>query len=372
MSQRDQQSERAASAADVFDAPWEWDFFQALRQIECAFPDSARLGTSDTLRDDPARFGQFISLAFATSTLERRHAETVQPRDLFDDSPPPPPKLLIRFTGLTGPQGPLPLVLTEFIRNRLTGVDDPDLPRTTFGEGADQPQAARRDPVLAEFIDLFHHRLICLFYRAWAVANQTVDFDRSHLPGASTSFAEWLASLFGHGLPEFDGLDSIPTWQKVAFTGHFANPTRHLSGLRGVVGAAFATGSEVEPLVGQWVNIPEGESCRLGERPGTGTLGVNCLVGSRFWDRQMKFNVRLGPMPYAEFITFLPGEKNHRRLHDWINLYTRQEFDWEAAIVLRRDEVPPLRLGRGAQLGRTGWVHSRPFALDPEDYHVNS
>ncbi len=355
----------------LFDAPWEWDFFQALRQVECAFPASTRLGQSTTLRDDPVRFGQFISMAFASSALERRHAETIRPQDEWKTSPLPAPKLSVRFTGLTGPQGPLPLVLTEFIRNRLTGVDDPDLPRAAFGEGAGQPQVNRRDPALAEFIDIFHHRLICLFYRAWAQANQTVDFDRQHLEDEQPSFAEWIASIFGHGLPEFDGLDTIPTWQKLAFAGYFAAPTRHLSGLRSIVAAAFATGSEVEPIVGQWVEIPEEERCRLGERRGTGTLGVNCLVGSRFWDRQMKFKIRLGPMPYREFLTFFPGENNFRRLNDWANLYTRQEFCWEAALIIRRNEVPPLRFDVPRQLGRNAWLSSQTFDYDPDDFRIN-
>jgi type VI secretion system protein ImpH len=382
---------------DLFKAPWKWDFFQALRQIECEYSHTARVGVSTTLRDDPVRFGQFISLAFAASTLEQPHPESARAKEAALESqfgpqkptiryvpsgcrkcidtllPSPPEKMLVRFTGLTGPNGPLPMVLTELIRNRLTGVDDPDLPRTVFGENADQPQASRRDPGLADFIDIFHHRLISLFYRAWALANKTVDFDRHDLPGERNYFSEWIASLFGNGLPEYDGLDGIPSWQKLAFAGHLAAPTRHLSGLRGILSTVFSTRSEVEALVGHWVRIPDRERCRLGRSRRTGVMGSTCIVGSRFWDRQQKIAIVLGPMPYEEFQSFLPGGKCHRLLHEWIAFYTRREFFWEARIVLQREEVPPFRLRagrRGVQLGRNAWLRHRSMNYDPSNYRI--
>jgi type VI secretion system protein ImpH len=375
---------------DLLETPWAWDFFEALREIERAFPDKPRVGTSKILADDPVRFGQFVSLAFATSTLEQAHAETMPERE-SDDRPLRPTKLPVRFLGLTGPNGPLPLVLTEFIRNRLTGVDDPDQPRTFFGEGADQPQVVRRDPALAEFIDIFHHRLISLFYRAWALANQAVDSDRHRFPLDELHFSRWLASLFGHGLKEYEGLDSVPTWQKIAFAGFFANDTRHLAGLCGLLTAAFQTRVQTTPLVGQWVQIPHKERWRLGETPRTATLGNSCVVGSCFWDRQQKFSVRLGPMPFSEFVRFFPGAPARRCLEDWIANYMRRAFAWKAVIVLHREEVPPFCLGVPNALGRTTWLcrrtsdneaaarrdgHEPPiprlFPRDPEDYHITS
>jgi type VI secretion system protein ImpH len=377
---------------DVFEQPWAWDFFQAMRQIECVYRDHPPLGTSRTLREDPVRFGQFISLAFAASSLEQAPKPAVTPDSWSDDPLPPEPafrKLLVRFTGLTGPNGPMPLVFSEMVRNRQAGIDDPDLPRAAFGEDADLPLASRRDPALAEFLDIFHHRLITLFYRAWAMAQKAVDFDRVALPADGFEdederssarethyFSEWIASTFGEGLPDYDGLDSIPTWQKLAFAGLLSDPTRHLEGLGKVLAAAFATGSQVTPLVGQWLEIPARECCRLGETPRTGALGRTAVVGSRVWDRQQKITLQLGPVSFAEFQSYLPGGLCHRQLHDWVAYYTRREVRWEADILLRRDEVPKTRLDsiskplRGGGLGRTNWLSSRPFQHDPRDYQV--
>ncbi len=334
--------------------PWKHDFFQAVRSIECAFIDQPRIGRSRALRDDAVRFGQYLTLAFAPSTME-------QPQ--WDAHPK---KISVQFTGLSGPQGPLPLRLTEFVRNRLRGIYDPDIQGTAADTSADGGLVAPRDSTLAEFIDIFHHRMISLFYRAWAVAQKSVDFDRIQ----DRCFAEWIASLFGAALPEIDGLDAIPTWEKLPFAGHLANQTRHASGLEGVLADAFATRAEVFCLTGHWVRIPEPQLCRLGASRELGTLGKSCVVGSAIWDRSMKFSVNLGAMSFQQFETFLPGALGHRRLHDWIAFYTRREFYWEAAILLKKDEVPKISLGLAGRLGYTTWVSSLPFKKDPSDYHV--
>lgn len=338
--------------------PWKHDFFQAVRRIECAYPELPRIGKSKRLRHDPVRFGQFVSLAFATSALER------------GNSPDDKQTVAVRFTGLTGPNGPLPLRMTEFIRNRLRGVYDPDLRGSAADTSAQYGIVSPRDSTLAEFLDVFHHRMISLFYRAWAAAEKTVDFDRE----SDRIFAEWIASTCGLGLPEFDGLDSIPTWNKVAFAGHLGHQTRPVAGLRGILAEAFRFPAEVISLVGHWVAIPKDQQCRLGESPDTGRIGSSCVVGSKIWDRRLKIFIRLGPMSLRQYESFLPGympaQMSLFQLRDWVALHTRREFYWDAAIILKKEEVPKISLGRSGRLGYTCWLSSVQFSQDPEDYKI--
>lgn len=334
--------------------PWKYDFFQALRAVECAFPEQPRLGRSRTLRDDPLRFSQLLSLSFATSTLAQPHQREATNR------------LAVQFMGLTGPNGPMPLRLTEFIRNRLRGIYDPDVRGTAADTTAESGTGAPKDSTLAEFLDIFHHRMISLFYRAWAVAQKTADFDREE----DRCFAEWLACLFGAGSPAMDGADSVPTWQKLPFTGHLACQTRHSGGLEGVLAEAFSTQAKVHNLTGHWITIPPEQRCYLGRSPSFGSLGSTCVVGSRIWDRQMKFTVQLGPMSLTQMENFLPGRACHQPLHDWIAFYTRREFYWEAILLLKKEEVPKISLGQSGRLGYTMWLSSQPFKHDPGDYRV--
>ena len=68
-----------------------------------------------------------------------------------------PAKLPVNFLGLFGPNGPMPVHITEYARER---------------------QLNAHDPTLVGFLDLFHHRILSLFYRAWAVNQKAADLDR--------------------------------------------------------------------------------------------------------------------------------------------------------------------------------------------------
>jgi type VI secretion system protein ImpH len=339
----------------VLERPWDFDFFGALRRIESSRPDLPRIGKSRALRQDPLRFGQFLALDFATSTMEKPHLTRQEGH-----------KIMVRFTGLTGPNGALPLRYTDFIRNRLRGIQDADLRGPREEASLSQGPGSARDSTLAEFIDIFHHRIICLFYRAWAVAHKAVDLDRKE----DRTFAEWIASTFGCGLPEMEGLDAIPALDRLPFAGHLSCQTRHASGLQGLLSEYFSTRVKVESFAGQWIDIPHEQRCRMGESRETGVLGRSCVVGSKLWDRQMKCGLRLGPMTFAQYELFLPGGISHRRLHAWMAFYTRSELYWEASIVLRKEDVPKTKLGSAGRLGYTTWLTSVPPAKDADQFRV--
>jgi type VI secretion system protein ImpH len=341
-------------AADILSQPWEYDFFHALRTVENEFPSKPRIGRSRSLREDALRFGQFLSLSFAASTLEKPQERQA-----------PANKLAVRFTGLTGPHGPLPLRMTEFIRNRLYGAQETGL----RGQPAAAPQSEsgiRKDSTLAAFLDIFHHRSISLFYRAWAVAQKTADFDREDDRG----FSRWLASFFGCGEDAFDGVDAVPTWRKLPYTGFLADQHRHGSGLAALLRTFFNAPVSVQELAGHWLKIPPEQWCRLGASPATASLGTSAIVGSRIWDRQLKISIRLGPVSFQRFQTFLPGGEGYRELHDWLAFYTRREFSWEAVIILRKEEVPGGRLGTAGALGRTAWLLSGRPPADAPDFKL--
>ena len=340
---------------EVLSRPWDYDFFLALRRVECAHPDLPRIGMSRTLRHDPIRFGQYLSLSFASSALEEPHLDRQKGR-----------KLMVRFTGLTGPNGALPLRYTDFIRNRQRGIYDADIRGTRGDNFTDGGTASPRDSTLAEFIDIFHHRTISLFYRAWAVAQKSADLDRKE----DRTFAEWIATTFGTGLPEMEELDAVPGMHRLPFAGHLSCQTRHAAGLRGVLSCYFSTDVEVENFAGQWIDIPYEQQCRIGESRATGLLGSTCVVGSKLWDRQMKCGLRIGPMTMAQFEMFVPGGLCHARLHAWMAFYTRHELYWEAAIVLRKEEVPKTKLGSAGRLGYTTWLTSVPPGRDADQFHV--
>lgn len=300
-------------------APWEFDFFQALRRLQCEAPQLPRLGHSRRLSEDALRLGQRADCTFAPSTLaaltpaaEGRAARLEQ-----------------FFFGLGGPNGPMPLPMTEYVRDR---------------------ERNQGDSTTKHFLDMFHHRLLSLFYRAWAEARPTVSHDRPD----DDYWSARLAALCGRGMESLLGQGPISDSATFHYSGHLAAQTRYPDGLRAILGEYFGVPVAVEEYVGQWLQLPDRnrlgvEHCRLGE---------DLCLGSHAWDRQHKFRLRLGPLSLERYMALLPGGALFVELAAWVREYQGDELDWDLNLVLEQAQVPPVTLGGDSRLGFNTWLGS--------------
>ena len=317
-----------------------YDFFLAVRSIECARRDLPRVGYSTSPRLDPVRFGQEPALAFPASTIEK--LELSQAADV--------PRLAVRFIGLFGPNGPLPLHLTEYARERKLHV---------------------KDNTLCAFADMFHHRMISFFYRAWACNEPTVSYDRHGAsptnPGDDDAFVRYFASLMGMGTDYLMGRDSLPDNAKLYFSGRLLAGVRNPDGLRSILHEYFGVRVDIEEFSGRWLALPPDCRCQLGSNPASGMLGQTLVVGSRIWDAQGKFRIIIGPMGLSDFNRILPGSVGFQNLCDWVKLYLNDELEWDVRLILKAGAVPPMILGQDCRLGYTTWLHTTELDHDLRD-----
>jgi type VI secretion system protein ImpH len=315
--------------------PWKFHFFQALRRLECAYPDRPRLGESVRASVDPVRLGQDPSMTFAPAMLSGFESR----------GDGLPPRLGVLFLGLFGPNGPLPLHLTEYAYDRRHNA---------------------HDPTLMHFADVFHHRLLSLFYRAWASAQPHVQFDR---PGEDR-YAFHLGALIGLGLGSLRERDALPDAFRLHHAGHLACRTRPPEMLASMLADFLRVPARVEEFHGHWLRLPRELQCRLGESIDTGRLGVNATIGERVWDVQSRFRIVLGPVGYETFQRFLPGGESLERVNALVRGWIDREFEWDLQVVLLQDEVPGVRLGKLGRLGWTSWLLAGSAAGDADDYVV--
>lgn len=324
----------------LWQEPWAWDFFAALRQIQAAFPAAPRFGQGRRPGQEPVRLGQEPSVVFAPSSIagwERGESGRA-------------PRLLVHFFGLFGPDGPLPLHLTEYVRDRRRN---------------------QRDPTLQRFADIFHHRALALFWRAWAESRPTVSFDRPD----DDRFARYVASLAGLGMDAFRDRDAMPDLTKLHFAGHLACQTRHAEGLGDVLSAFFTVPVRVECFIGAWLTLPREDRTRLGGGAASAALGGgggSILLGARVWSRQHKFRLRMGPLSLADYHRLLPGGTSFHRLVAVVRNYAGDTMQWDVNLVLRRDEVPRLELGKAGRLGWTSWIGTRGSDTDAADLFLDA
>ena len=181
---------------------------------------------------------QLVSDKILRSSFAPASVESFSPAD--DDLPA---RLQVYFLGLFGPNGPLPFHLTEFAHERLH---------------------ANRDPSLARFLDVFHHRMLSLFYRAWADSRKAVDLDRP----TESRHSRYFGGFFGLGLPSMRDRDAVPDWAKLFFTGRLAAPNRNPEGLEAILAEDLGVPVKLTTFIGQWMDLPPGSLCSLGCKPG--------------------------------------------------------------------------------------------------------
>jgi type VI secretion system protein ImpH len=308
--------DRLAWLAEVEREPWAFDFHLVLRRIESIFRDKPRLGEALRPSDEPVRCGQPPSTAFAPSAV----TSFTSPRD------GEPGRLGVSFFGMFGPRGPLPVHITEYARDRLRNA---------------------ADGTLVAFIDLFHHRMLLLFHRAWAVAQPTASHDRQD----RNRFTTYLGSLFGLALRATLGRDVIPDSAKLQYSGRLAALTRNAEGLCAVLSDYFDLPIEVEEFIGEWVELPEGGRWLLGHSREKSTLGRSAILGARVWQCAHKFRLVIGPVTRRDFQRMLPGGPSLTRMAALVRAYVGDELKWDVRLVLAPDASVQLQLGREGKLG---------------------
>ncbi|MCX7324127.1 MAG: type VI secretion system baseplate subunit TssG [Hyphomicrobiales bacterium] len=310
-----------------------FDFFEACRQLEYDRPGLPRLGDSATRRDEYARFGQDPHFVFAASNLNRAVRDTDGAVAVY-----------VRFLGLMGPQGAMPLTLTD---------------------EAFQFERAN-DDALARFMDVFNNRFIQLFYRAWADARPISYRDR---PASEDRFSAFLGSGIGLGSQAQRNLDSVDDMAKIGFVGLLGAKTKSASRLSQVLSALLGPRVEIEEFVGIRLMFEPDQRSRVGRA--FATLGRDILLGAAVYSVQDKIRIRVFADTLAQFEGFLPVGTRARALADLVHFYLGLELQWDVELCLPASEVRGMTLGTSGRLGWTSWL-SPNWAVEARQYRADA
>jgi len=312
--------------------PYKFNFFQAMRLIEAQSPGMDRIGRSPRPGGEPVRLGQEPSLGFAPSMLAEFRQGKKGQADYLSGF----------FFGMFGPNGPLPLHLTEHARDR---------------------ERLYHDPTIRAFADIFHHRMMSMFYRAWAEARPAVQMDRPDEDG----FAKFVGSTFGLALSSVRNRDALSDHAKLYMAGRLGLQTKPAEGMQAMLEELFLVPMHVEQYVGEWMPLPDASYLLLGRSPETGSLGMTATLGGRVWGSQHKFRIQCGPLSSEDFQRFLPGAASLEKLCATVRNYIGDELDWELLLLLAGSEVPNVSLGEKGRLGWTSWIGEKPDEAVTDD-----
>lgn len=316
-------------------APETMGFFELLRRLE---RDGARFGRSGGPSREPARLGQRARLTFGT-------------RDVAGFTPGPPAKVDVEVLGLLGPEGALPLHITRWVMGRMSD--------RWFTDGSD----AASDTTFLDFCNLLQHRMMSLYWRAWADARPEVQIEH----GAAGRVQALVETLAGVALPgtKPKGPDA-QTRLKLRHATSLGRQVTSVERLTAYLGDVLEVPVGLVEFIGTWTQIPERLQSRLGQA--YAQLGRSAVVGSRSFQRQTLVELRVGPLTFSRFTQFLADPDLTARLRHAIRHAMGREMEFNLRLVMAREEIPDARLGH-CQLGRTAWLSPKRQA-DADDLRL--
>jgi type VI secretion system protein ImpH len=308
--------------------PGRFDFFQAVRLLLRMYAGREPVGHFVNPNREAVRFAVRQSLSFPPNTIDEIQWDG---------------KILcmrVAFMGLTGPAGVLPQSYSELIVSR----------------------ARARDHTLADFLDIFNHRMISLFYRAWEKYRFGTIYERDGIDRVS----QYLMALIGLGTPGLQNRLAVPDETLLFYTGLLSLQTRSATALKHILESYFEVPVEVEEFVGVWRELDDDNLCVFEDADSySHQLGVGTVVGDAIWDQQSRIRLRLGPLTEQQYLSFLPTGTAYVPLRELTRFFCGPDLEVEAQLILKQPEVPRCDLGKDGESGpRLGWFTWIKSGLD--------
>lgn len=336
--------------------PASFDFFQWVRLQ--SWPRREAAVRRDGARAVAARlrFRGEMSPVFPGSEISRGRMRTERRQAALDQRL----ELFVANFSLSGVLGPLPDSFAEWTRQRL----------------------AERDPAMAEFLDIFNHRLSTLRYELKAAsvpAFDAVQPEDTHQASAAGALMG-LSAFEGEGAAILARRVPLPRRALLALSGLVANGRKSAAQAQIVLGVYLRAPVKVEALVGAWRSIELRDRTLLGQR----VLGDGAPLGRRVWVNHAAVGLHIGPVSYTRLCLLLSDRAHqpdgahdsafgdgYRGLVAMVHYLFDRHVDAVVSIEVEPAGIPPAWLGRprrlagfgsghGLRLGQTGWLRGSP------------
>lgn len=320
---------------ELFEEPYKFDFFQAVRLFERFYADKKAVGGDALPAQESVRFRSRVALDYPPSEVhEISSTET-------DGTEKATVEMLINFMGMIGPTGALPIHYTELALDRIR----------------------HRDTAMWAFLDIFTHRAVSMFFKAWAKYRFPVAYERGE-----DEFTAYLFDIAGLGTKGLRGRMGLEDESLLPYAGLISQKPHSASATENIVSDYFGIEASIDQFFGQWLELTKDDITYLGQK--NSTLGSTALIGSRVWDQQSKYRIKLGPLPFNQFQAFLPNGSANPALFSILKFMAGLEYDFDVKLVLKAKQVPSLvlttRAIRKPMLGWTTWLKTQPFKNDDE------
>lgn len=295
------------------------ELFTLLRSLEVLCNLEHKIGDEKRFNASKLRFGQSAFLSFQEKQI---NALILNDNYL---------KIDIKGFGMFGPNGALPLHISEQIYEK---------------------KLQQKDQTFNDFVDIFHNRLIALFYKSWRDAQDIIS-----LEGKDTwHFSRFIGSIMGLA-DQQNIISDVQNYAKFHYSNLLINVNLPKQNLETILSNYFNMPVRIIENIGQWIDAREFSTLLSNHKKET--LGMGILSGDKIFDATRKIRIEMGPMHPETYLSFLRGKSSALKLIAWVNQYLKYEYEWDAEFIVDKDYISQNTLAEGLALGFTSW-NGRP------------
>ncbi|WP_051303557.1 type VI secretion system baseplate subunit TssG [Psychromonas aquimarina] len=304
------------SIAELIDSPEEYDFYQAVytieRQLAAGKEQQRKVGHDSIPKNELVRFKSDQHLGFPGTSVSKVVPRPSAAHESMLD-------MHVSFMGVTGTNGALPQHYTELVLERLK----------------------YKDTGMRDFFDLFNHRLLSLYYRAWEKYRFPIGFEKSsqnHLDSFSTALNELTGST-----------NSIGKF----YAGIFNRKVRNVAGLRQILSHFTGCEIDIDQFQGKWQQLAESEQTKLGRRSQPegqfACLGVDASIGQKIWDISSSIKVVIKPDAGSKIKDYLNGGRIYQGVNQLISEYLGKSMDYKIQLQVNIGQMPVACLSKESE-----------------------
>ena len=323
-------------------------FFQLVRQLHAEKVDEGNrfcrpVGKDFAPENELVRFRATRSLSYPSAEVSMVEFETSGDKRT---------NLEVSFMGLTGPTGVLPDHYSELVIE----------------------QHRERNEALRDFFDIFNHRSISFFYRAWSkyrlVLNAEMSGGMNHKIDPVT---QSISSLMGIDLDRLKNVANLDGRSLLYFAGHFIAQTRNSSSFSSLLTDYLGMPVEVKQFCGEWLDMEVDDRVQLPNVFGqaqNNVLGQDFVIGEKVFCVENRFEVIVGPMRRGEAENIRPGSQRQKSLCALIDLYAGPTYQYDIRYLLRGGYRPKWQTDErqsGMSLGWNTWLPQQGQSPEQDD-----
>lgn len=317
------------------DEPYRFEFFQAVRLLEKVFPERRAVGREALPHEEIVRFRSRMGLDFPASEIHefKEILDEYTEREKLE--------MFVNFMGMVGVSGVMPVHYTELIMERVR----------------------YRDTAMWSFLDIFTHRTVSMFFRAWEKYRFPVSYERGQ-----DDFTAFLFDFIGLGTKGLRGRMDLEDESLLPYSGLVAQKPHSAAALGNILSDYFRVKAKIIQFFGQWLDLDKASITKLGQA--NASLGITAIIGTRVWEQQSKFRIVFGALTLNEFQAFLPSGTAHKPMKSIVRFMNGNDFDFDVQLILQAKQVPSTilttRAKRRPMLGWTSFLKSKPFERDDD------